>query len=70
MHFGKAFRPIVPQGDGYTSMAANPNAKSAIVTGAAAGIGAQVALLLAQRGFHLTLLDRDIVALEATADEM
>jgi short-subunit dehydrogenase len=44
--------------------------RSAIVTGAAAGIGASVALLLAQRGFHLTLLDLDLAALEATAADM
>ena len=44
--------------------------KSAIVTGGAAGIGAEVALLLAQRGFSLTLLDLDLKALEATAAAM
>jgi short-subunit dehydrogenase len=44
--------------------------RSAIVTGAAAGMGAKIAQLLGERGYHLTLLDLDGVALEATAQRM
>ncbi len=44
--------------------------KSALITGAAAGIGAEVCALLAARNFDLTVLDIDTDALEATAHRM
>ena len=40
---------------------------TAVVTGAASGIGAALALVLARRGMHLALVDRDAAGLEATA---
>ncbi len=39
----------------------------AVITGAASGIGAALALALARRGMHLALLDRDAAGLQATA---
>jgi len=44
--------------------------RSAIVTGAGAGMGAKIAQLLAERSYHLTLIDRDGGALEATAQSL
>lgn len=41
----------------------------AVVTGAASGIGASLAELLARRGSHLVLVDKDKDALEQVADE-
>lgn len=43
--------------------------KRILLTGAAAGIGRALALLLAQRGASLLLADRDAPGLAATADE-
>jgi NAD(P)-dependent dehydrogenase (short-subunit alcohol dehydrogenase family) len=40
-----------------------------VVTGAASGIGKATALLLAQEGARLALLDRDAAGVERTADE-
>jgi short-subunit dehydrogenase len=42
---------------------------TAVLTGAASGIGRATALELARRGSSLVLLDRDAVGLEAVADE-
>lgn len=44
--------------------------KTALVTGAAMGIGSAVAQLLAERGAKLALLDRDAEALEQTAQKL
>jgi NAD(P)-dependent dehydrogenase (short-subunit alcohol dehydrogenase family) len=44
--------------------------KVALVTGAAAGIGAAVAELLAERGASLTLVDRDAALLEKLSDRL
>ena len=41
----------------------------AVITGAASGIGAALAVNLAQRGMHLALVDRDASGLEATATQ-
>lgn len=43
---------------------------SAIITGAAVGIGAECAKLLAQRGYRLTLLDLDLAQLDACAQAL
>ncbi|KAG2434043.1 hypothetical protein HXX76_007771 [Chlamydomonas incerta] len=45
-------------------------APSAIVTGAASGIGRAVAAALAEKGYNLTLLDLDEAALQATARDL
>ena len=42
--------------------------RSAIVTGAAVGIGADIARALAAEGYHVGVIDRDAAALAATAD--
>ena len=42
---------------------------TALVTGAASGIGRATAMLLAQRGANLLLLDRNLPGAEATARE-
>mmetsp|Transcript_28821 Transcript_28821/g.73503 ORF Transcript_28821/g.73503 Transcript_28821/m.73503 type:complete len:670 (-) Transcript_28821:412-2421(-) len=42
---------------------------SALITGTATGIGREVALTLAKRGWHLTLLDIDAAGLEQTAKD-
>jgi NAD(P)-dependent dehydrogenase (short-subunit alcohol dehydrogenase family) len=44
--------------------------RTAIVTGAAGGIGRGIALALARRGCHLALADIDEAALSQTAAEM
>src|ERR1044071_1969414 len=44
--------------------------KTAIVTGAGSGIGKAVALLFAQQGAHVHLLDLNEEALHATAQEI
>lgn len=41
----------------------------AVITGAASGIGAALAVALARRGMHLALLDRDAAGLHATAGQ-
>jgi short-subunit dehydrogenase len=43
---------------------------SAIVTGGGAGIGAEISLMLAKRGYHLTLVDRNEFALRETSLKM
>jgi NAD(P)-dependent dehydrogenase (short-subunit alcohol dehydrogenase family) len=44
--------------------------RTAVVTGAASGIGRGIALALARRGCHLALADVDEAALSRTADEI
>ncbi|MEU7905608.1 SDR family NAD(P)-dependent oxidoreductase [Actinoplanes sp. NPDC049118] len=44
--------------------------RTAVVTGAASGIGEQVAHGLAARGSHLVLLDRDALGLDAVAERI
>jgi NAD(P)-dependent dehydrogenase (short-subunit alcohol dehydrogenase family) len=46
------------------------NGKSAIVTGAASGIGKATAFLLAQSGAGMVILDRDAEGLNAVRDEL
>lgn len=41
-----------------------------VITGAASGMGAEIARLLASRGVHLALLDRDAAALASLAAEL
>ncbi|GAA4242283.1 SDR family oxidoreductase [Winogradskyella damuponensis] len=43
----------------------NNNIKTALVTGAASGLGFELALLLAKDGYHLVLIDIDSAKLEA-----
>jgi short-subunit dehydrogenase len=45
-------------------------AKTALVTGAGSGIGRGMALALAQRGYHLVLVGRNLARLQAVADEV
>ena len=44
--------------------------RTAVVTGAAGGIGRAIAMALARRGCHLALADIDDAALERTAAEI
>ncbi|MGW7411298.1 SDR family NAD(P)-dependent oxidoreductase [Streptomyces sp. NPDC054863] len=46
------------------------NGRRAWITGGASGIGAEVARRLAENGATVTLIDRDVTALEATARTM
>ena len=43
---------------------------TAVVTGAASGIGAALAALLAERGSHLVLVDRDKERLDGVAEQV
>ena len=54
----------------HTMSQAEFGSKTALVTGAAMGIGSAVAQLLAKRGARLALLDRDAEALEQTAEKL